>query len=54
MPQQASLINVILLAAGGFYVCMYGFTAKYLGTVMPVTQAIGVDFFSPSFFIIFF
>ena len=46
MPQQTSLINVILLAAGGFFmfVCMDS-TAKYLGTVMPVTQAIWGRFF---------
>ena len=50
MPKQTPLINVILLAAGGFFmfVCMDS-TAKYLGTVMPVTQAIwGRFFFSPS------
>ena len=46
MPQQISLINVILLAAGGFFmfVCMDS-TAKYLGTVMPITQAIWGRFF---------
>ena len=46
MPQQTSLINVILLAAGGFFmfVCMDS-TAKYLGTVRPVTQAIWGRFF---------
>ena len=46
VPQQTSLINVILLAAGGFFmfVCMDS-TAKYLGTVMPVTQAIWGRFF---------
>ena len=46
MPQQTPLINVILLAAGGFFmfVCMDS-TAKYLGTVMPVTQAIWGRFF---------
>ena len=46
MPQQTSLINVILLAAGGFFmfVCMDS-TAKYLGTVMPITQAIWGRFF---------
>ena len=46
MPQQTSLIKVILLAAGGFFmfVCMDS-TAKYLGTVMPVTQAIWGRFF---------
>jgi len=44
--QKTSLINVILLAAGGFFlfVCMDS-TAKYLGTVMPVTQAIWGRFF---------
>ena len=46
MHQKTSLINVILLAAGGFFlfVCMDS-TAKYLGTVMPVTQAIWGRFF---------
>ena len=46
MPQQTPLFNVILLAAGGFFmfVCMDS-TAKYLGTVMPVTQAIWGRFF---------
>ena len=46
MPQQTSLINVILLAAGGFFmfVCMDS-TAKYLGTVMPVTQGVWGRFF---------
>ena len=46
MPQQTSLINVILLAAGGFFmfVCM-DTTAKYLGNVMPVTQAVWGRFF---------
>jgi len=46
VPQQTSLINVILLAAGGFFmfVCMDS-TAKYLGTVMPVTQAVWGRFF---------
>ena len=50
MPQQTPLFNVILLAAGGFFmfVCMDS-TAKYLGTVMPITQAIwGEIFFSLS------
>ena len=44
--KQTSLLNVILLAAGGFFmfVCMDS-TAKYLGTVMPVTQAIWGRFF---------
>ena len=46
MQKQTSLFNVILLAAGGFFmfVCMDS-TAKYLGTVMPVTQAIWGRFF---------
>ena len=46
MPQKNPLFNVILLAAGGFFmfVCMDS-TAKYLGTVMPVTQAIWGRFF---------
>ena len=46
MPQQTSLINVILLAAGGFFmfVCMDS-TAKFLGTVMPVTQGVWGRFF---------
>ena len=46
VPQHTSLLNVILLAAGGFFmfVCMDS-TAKYLGTVMPVTQAIWGRFF---------
>jgi len=46
VPQQTSLINVILLAAGGFFmfVCMDSM-AKYLGTVMPITQAIWGRFF---------
>ena len=56
MPKQNSLFNVILLAAGGFFmfVCMDS-TAKYLGTVMPVTQAIwGRFFFHMVSLIIFF
>ena len=56
VPKQTSLINVILLAAGGFFmfVCMDS-TAKYLGTVMPVTQAIwGRFFFHMISLIIFF
>ena len=56
VPKQTSLINVILLAAGGFFmfVCMDS-TAKYLGTVMPVTQAIwGRFFFHMVSLIIFF
>ena len=46
MLKQTPLFNVILLAAGGFFmfVCMDS-TAKYLGTVMPVTQAIWGRFF---------
>ena len=46
MPKQTPLFNVILLAAGGFFmfVCMDS-TAKYLGTVMPVTQAVWGRFF---------
>lgn len=46
MPQKTPLFNVILLAAGGFFmfVCMDS-TAKFLGTVMPVTQAIWGRFF---------
>jgi len=46
VPQQTPLFNVILLAAGGFFmfVCMDS-TAKFLGTVMPVTQAIWGRFF---------
>ena len=56
VPKQTSLFNVILLAAGGFFmfVCMDS-TAKYLGTVMPVTQAIwGRFFFHMVSLIIFF
>ena len=46
MPKQTPLFHVILLAAGGFFmfVCMDS-TAKYLGTVMPITQAIWGRFF---------
>tara|TARA_B100001769_G_scaffold215683_1_gene175333 strand:- start:534 stop:1397 length:864 start_codon:yes stop_codon:yes gene_type:complete len=46
VPNQTPLFNVILLAAGGFFmfVCMDS-TAKFLGTVMPVTQAIWGRFF---------
>ena len=46
MQNQTSLFNVILLAAGGFFmfVCMDS-TAKYLGTVMPIPQAIWGRFF---------
>ncbi len=46
MPNKIPLHYVILLAAGGFFmfVCMDS-TAKYLGTVMPVTQAVWGRFF---------
>ena len=46
MSKQTPLFHVILLAAGGFFmfVCMDS-TAKYLGTVMPITQAIWGRFF---------
>jgi drug/metabolite transporter (DMT)-like permease len=46
VQNQTSLLNVILLAAGGFFmfVCMDS-TAKYLGTVMPIPQAIWGRFF---------
>ena len=46
MPKQTPLFHVILLAAGGFFmfVCMDS-TAKFLGTVMPITQAIWGRFF---------
>jgi len=46
VPQKTQLLNVILLSAGGFFmfVCMDS-TAKYLGTVMPITQAIWGRFF---------
>jgi len=46
VPKQTPLFHVILLAAGGFFmfVCMDS-TAKYLGTVMPITQAIWGRFF---------
>ena len=46
MPKQTPLFHVILLSAGGFFmfVCMDS-TAKYLGTVMPITQAIWGRFF---------
>ena len=46
MLKQTPLFNVILLAAGGFFmfVCMDS-TAKYLCTVMPVTQAVWGRFF---------
>ena len=46
MPKQTPLFHVILLATGGFFmfVCMDS-TAKYLGTVMPITQAIWGRFF---------
>ena len=44
--ESASLIKVIFLAASGFFlfVCMDS-TAKYLGSVMPVTQAVWGRFF---------
>ncbi len=46
MPNKIPLHYVILLAAGGFFmfVCRDS-TAKYLGTVMPVTQAVWGRFF---------
>jgi len=46
VPKQTPLFHVILLAVGGFFmfVCMDS-TAKYLGTVMPITQAIWGRFF---------
>jgi len=52
MPNKTPLHYVVLLAAGGFFmfVCMDS-TAKYLGTVMPITQAVWGRFFF-SFFII--
>jgi len=56
VPQQTPLFKVILLAAGGFFmfVCMDS-TAKYLGTVMPITQAIwGRFFFHLASLIVFF
>ena len=55
MPQRTSLINVIILSASGFFlfVCMDS-TAKYLGTVMPVTQAIWGRFFFHLVSLIFF
>ena len=44
--QKASLFKVIFLSASGFFlfVCMDS-TAKYLGSVMPVTQAVWGRFF---------
>tara|TARA_B100000700_G_C15036962_1_gene853291 strand:+ start:2231 stop:3115 length:885 start_codon:yes stop_codon:yes gene_type:complete len=44
--QKASLVKVIFLSASGFFlfVCMDS-TAKYLGSVMPVTQAVWGRFF---------
>ncbi len=44
--QKTSLIKVIFLSASGFFlfVCMDS-TAKYLGNVMPVTQAVWGRFF---------
>jgi len=46
VQNQTSLLKVIILAAGGFFmfVCMDS-TAKYLGTVMPIPQAIWGRFF---------
>jgi len=46
MPNNTPLHYVVLLAAGGFFmfVCMDS-TAKYLGTVMPITQAVWGRFF---------
>jgi len=46
VPKQTPLFHVILLAAGGFFmfVCMDS-TAKFLGTVMPIPQAIWGRFF---------
>jgi hypothetical protein len=48
MPKNnnASLFKVVFFAASGFFlfVCMDS-TAKYLGTVMPVTQAVWGRFF---------
>jgi len=46
MPNKTPLHYVVLLAAGGFFmfVCMDS-TAKFLGTVMPVTQAVWGRFF---------
>ena len=46
MPNKTPLHYVVLLAAGGFFmfVCMDS-TAKYLGTVMPITQAVWGRFF---------
>ena len=43
---KASLFKVIFLSASGFFlfVCM-DYTAKYLGSVMPVTQAVWGRFF---------
>ena len=44
--QKASLFKVIFLAASGFFlfVCMDS-TAKYLGSVMPITQVVWGRFF---------
>ena len=46
MQNQTSLLNVILISSGGFFlfVCM-DTTAKYLGSLMPVTQIIWARFF---------
>ena len=55
MKKQNSLIKVILLATGGFFVfvCMDS-AAKYLGTLMPVTHVIWGRFFFHLLTIIFF
>jgi drug/metabolite transporter (DMT)-like permease len=46
VQKQTPLFNVILLAAGGFFMfVLMDSSAKYLGTVMPVTQAIWGRFF---------
>ena len=44
--KKGSLLKVVFLAATGFFlfVCMDS-TAKYLGRVMPVTQAVWGRFF---------
>ena len=44
--KKVSLLKVVFLAASGFFlfVCMDS-TAKYLGSVMPVTQAVWGRFF---------
>ena len=44
--QKASLIKVIFLSASGFFLFVFmESTAKYLGNVMPVTQAVWGRFF---------